>query len=299
MGTVAKYEATKGPEGFGLGQNVMLMPAQEERGVSTIRALGLEPPSFRARGAAQAVRQSVDSPLPQALILAFYLAFFLTFYLAFFLALILALYLAFFLAFYLTFYLALRSGSAHWDLELAVEVRQCPLGSSARGSGPAVPTAIWSSRFRSGSAHWDLELAVEVRQCALGSSARGSGPAVPTGIWSSRLRSGSAHCDLELAIEVRQCPLRSGARTSSPAAFCDLELARRRREEKEECIRGTLRRARRKITEWNLERPTHVLRQTSAQQLRALLQGTSERRNLPTRFRLVVQRCPSVKPQWW
>ena len=36
-----------------------------------------------------------------------------------------------------------------------------------------MPTAIWSSRWRSGSAHWDLELAVEVRQCPLGSGARG------------------------------------------------------------------------------------------------------------------------------
>jgi len=38
----------------------------------------------------------------------------------------------------------LRSGSAHWDLELAVEVRQCPLGSG----GPAVPTGIWTARRR-------------------------------------------------------------------------------------------------------------------------------------------------------
>jgi len=57
----------------------------------------------------------------------------------------------------------LRSGSAHWDLELAVEVR-------------------------SGSAHCDLQLAVEVRQCPLGSGARGGGPAVPTGIWTARRR---------------------------------------------------------------------------------------------------------------
>ena len=85
----------------------------------------------------------------------------------------------------------LRSGSAHWDLELAVEVRQC-----TRGWGPAVPTDVLSSRLRSGSAHWDLELAVEVRQCT-----RGWGPAVPTDIWSSRLRSGSAHWFLELAVE--------------------------------------------------------------------------------------------------
>ena len=64
----------------------------------------------------------------------------------------------------------LRSGSAHWALALAAEVRQCPLTSGARGWGPAV-----SSRFRSGSAHWDLELAV-----------------VPTAIGSSLLRSSSA-----------------------------------------------------------------------------------------------------------
>ena len=65
----------------------------------------------------------------------------------------------------------LRSGSAHWDLALAVEVRQC----------------------------WDLALAVEVRQCPLSSGARRWGPAVPTELWSS-LRSGS-HWDLELAVE--------------------------------------------------------------------------------------------------
>ena len=66
----------------------------------------------------------------------------------------------------------LRSGSAHCDLEVAVEVRQCPL----------------KSRLRSGSAHCDLEVAVEVRQCPLGSGARGGGPAVPTGIWTARRR---------------------------------------------------------------------------------------------------------------
>ena len=66
--------------------------------------------------------------------------------------------------------LRLRSGSAHWDLELAVEVRQCPLRPGSRG------------------AHCDLQLAVEVRQCPLGSGARGGGPAVPTGIWTARRR---------------------------------------------------------------------------------------------------------------
>ena len=38
-----------------------------------------------------------------------------------------------------------------------------------------MPTAIWKSRLRSGSAHWDLEFAVEARQCPLGSGARGGG----------------------------------------------------------------------------------------------------------------------------
>ena len=36
-----------------------------------------------------------------------------------------------------------------------------------------MPTGIWSSRWRSGSAHWDLALAVEVRLCPLGSGLRG------------------------------------------------------------------------------------------------------------------------------
>ena len=51
--------------------------------------------------------------------------------------------------------------------EIAVEVRPCPLRSAARGWGPAVPTEIWSLWLKSGSAHWDLELAVEVQQCPM------------------------------------------------------------------------------------------------------------------------------------
>ena len=51
-----------------------------------------------------------------------------------------------------------------------------------------MPTATWKSRLRSGSAHCDLQHAVEVRQCPLGSGARGGGPAVPTGIWTARRR---------------------------------------------------------------------------------------------------------------
>ena len=126
-----------------------------------------------------------------AFYLTVYLAYLLTFFLAFYLAYLLAFYLAYLLTFYLTSFLTffpLRSGSAHCDLEVAVEVRQCPLRSGSRGWRPAVPTAIWKSRLRSGSAHWDLELAVEVRQCPLGSGARGGGPAVPTGIWTARRR---------------------------------------------------------------------------------------------------------------
>jgi len=42
----------------------------------------------------------------------------------------------------------LRSGSAHCDLQLAVDVRQCLLVSGARGGGPAVPTGIWTARRR-------------------------------------------------------------------------------------------------------------------------------------------------------
>eukprot|EP00435_Cladocopium_sp_Y103_P031167 s175_g7.t2 len=86
-----------------------------------------------------------------------------------------------------------------------------PLRSGACGLGPALPTAIWSSPLRSGSAHCDVELAVEVRQGPLRSGAGRWGPAVPTAICNSRLRSGSAQCDLELADEISQCPLQSGA----------------------------------------------------------------------------------------
>ena len=55
----------------------------------------------------------------------------------------------------------LRFDSAHYDLEVAVEVRQYPLR---------------------------LVVAVEVRQCLLGSGIRGGGPAVPSGIWIARRR---------------------------------------------------------------------------------------------------------------
>ena len=127
-----------------------------------------------------------------AFYLAYLLAFYLTYLLAFYLAYLLAFYLTYLLAFYLTFHLAYLLA-----FYLAVEVRQCPLGSGARGWGPAVPTGIWSSRLRSGSAHCDLEVAVEVRQCPLRSATRGWGPAVPSGIWSSRWRSGCAHWDLD------------------------------------------------------------------------------------------------------
>ena len=38
-----------------------------------------------------------------------------------------------------------------------------------------MPTSTWKSQLRSGSAHCDLQLAVEVRQCPLGSGLRGGG----------------------------------------------------------------------------------------------------------------------------
>ena len=61
------------------------------------------------------------------------------------------------LRFYLAFFVALYI----WILVLTIEVRQCPLTSGARGWSPAVPTDIWRSRLKSGRAHWDLELIVE------------------------------------------------------------------------------------------------------------------------------------------
>ena len=64
-----------------------------------------------------------------------------------------------------------------WRLAEA-EVRQCPLGSGPRSWGPAVPTEIRRSRLRSGCAHWDLELVIEVRQRPLTCGAHGWGPAV-------------------------------------------------------------------------------------------------------------------------
>ena len=101
-----------------------------------------------------------------AYLLTFYLTYLLTYLLTFFLEYLLTFCLAYLLTFFLTFCLTfclaylltffpLRSGSAHCDLEVAVEVRQCPLGSGARGGGPAVHTGIWSSRWS--CAHWDLD----------------------------------------------------------------------------------------------------------------------------------------------
>ena len=56
-------------------------------------------------------------------------------------------FLAFYLTYVVTFCLAfcLFWRSRLWDLALAVEVRQCPLRSGARGWCPAVPADIWSS----------------------------------------------------------------------------------------------------------------------------------------------------------
>ena len=60
----------------------------------------------------------------------------------------------------------------HSDILSGVWLRS---SSGAHGWDPAVPTAIWRSRLRSGSADWDLTLAVEARQCPLISGARGWG----------------------------------------------------------------------------------------------------------------------------
>ena len=51
-------------------------------------------------------------------------------------------------------------GSSHWYPE---KIQQCLLRSGACSWGPAVPTKNWSLRLRSSSARWDLELAMEVR----------------------------------------------------------------------------------------------------------------------------------------
>ena len=116
-----------------------------------------------------------------------------------------------------TFYLAFYLTSSLAFFYLAVFVA-ASLTFGARRSGPAVPTEIGRSRLRSGSAHWDLELAVDVQRCPLRSiwhphlrpgSARWAGArgwrrgwAVPTDIWSSWWGP-AVH---------RQCPLISGAR---------------------------------------------------------------------------------------
>ena len=92
---------------------------------------------------------------------------------------------------------------AHCDLELAVGVLISGTWLSSSGT----------SRMRSGSAHWDLEFAVEVRQFPLRSGARGWRLAVRTEIWQPQFRSGGVYWDLELAVEVRQCPQLSGARS--------------------------------------------------------------------------------------
>jgi len=39
-------------------------------------------------------------------------------------------------------------------MQLAVEVQQCPLGSGARGGGPAVPIGIWIARRRRRVRRW-------------------------------------------------------------------------------------------------------------------------------------------------
>ena len=87
----------------------------------------------------------------RAFFLAFYLTYILTFYLEFYLTYFLIFYLASILAFYLTSLLTFCVASTcSWG-------RQCP-------------TEIWSSRLRSGSAHWALDLAVESGSAQIWSS---------------------------------------------------------------------------------------------------------------------------------
>ena len=57
----------------------------------------------------------------------------------------------------------LRSRSAHWDLALAVDVRQCPLSSGARRSGPAVPTEICFWEEEAGGRRRNEEIMIRSR----------------------------------------------------------------------------------------------------------------------------------------
>ena len=93
--------------------------------------------------------------------LAKLLASYLPFLLALYLASLLALYLAYALAFYSTNTLALNLAYI-----LTFDIL-CGINSDLIWPGPAVPTLIWIWPFRSGSAHCDRELAVEVQQCPL------------------------------------------------------------------------------------------------------------------------------------
>ena len=98
------------------------------------------------------------------------LAFYLTFYQAF--------YLTSLLTFYLTFHVT--SCTRNWGPAVPT-----------RSWGPPVPAELWRSPLRSGSAHWHLALAVEVRQCHWAlelAVARSSGAPVPTEIWLSQLK---------------------------------------------------------------------------------------------------------------
>ena len=108
---------------------------------------------------------SSSDPHPLTFYLTHTLTFYLTFYLALFLAFSLAFYHAFYLTSLLTVYLAFYATSCNrnWG----------PLSSGTHRWGPEVPTDIWRLRLRSGSANWGLERAVEVRHCPLSSRARG------------------------------------------------------------------------------------------------------------------------------
>ena len=55
---------------------------------------------------------------------------------------------------------------------------RCRTPTASARSQWAVPPDVWRLRFKSGSPHWGLEFAVEVRQCHMGSGARSWGPGV-------------------------------------------------------------------------------------------------------------------------
>ena len=94
----------------------------------------------------------------------------------------------------------LRSGSAHCDLEVAVEVRQV---SGARGGGPAVPTGICRTSTASSRSQWALLDLNRELQIAVGTA----GP-------QPRLPGRSGHCRTSIATSRSQWALPTSTATS-------------------------------------------------------------------------------------